>query len=88
LFTFWSVFSCNFVNYETEKENYTTAIGLFWKYVPYLYNTMGERFEANVVVVGSCNPYTWFGESVIQIDGPFRAARGLGLVSYCYNCPL
>jgi hypothetical protein len=49
---------------------------------------MGERFEANVVVVGSCNPYTWFGESVIQIDGPFRAARGLGLVSYCYNCPL
>ena len=81
LFTFWGVFACNFVNYETDRANDMTAIGLFWKSVPYLSYTMEEGGDENVFVIGACSPFNWFGETLIQYDGPFKAARGFGLVS-------
>ena len=54
------------------------AIGLFWKSIPYYDYTTYE----NQYTVAACSPFDWFGESIINYDGNFRAARGLGLVSF------
>ena len=90
LFTFWGVFSCKFVNYDTERANDMTAIGLFWKSVPldWSYNSYTTDYDEveRVEVVGACSPFNWFGESIIQYDCPIRAARGFGLVSLQWQC--
>ena len=36
--------------------------------------------------VSTCTPYNWFGEEIIRYDGPFRAARGLGLIAVLFGC--
>jgi len=80
LFTFWGVFACNFVNFETNlADDYTTAIGLFWRTASYLSYTVDDY----VLVFGSCTPYNWWvAEAVFSLDGKFRAAIAFGLVSY------
>ncbi|KAL7430810.1 hypothetical protein ACHAXM_002354 [Skeletonema potamos] len=79
LFTFWGVFACNFVNFETNlADDYTTAIGLFWRTASYLSYTVDDY----VLVFGSCTPYNWWvAEAVFSLDGKFRAAIAFGLIA-------
>ena len=70
------MFSCNFVQYATDTANDDTmAIGLLWRSVPYNWEVDDYQYT-----VGGCTPYNWFGQSKIDIDGMFKAARGFGLV--------
>ena len=70
------MFSCNFVQYATDTANDDTmAIGLLWRSVPYNWEVDDYQYT-----VGGCTPYNWFGQSKVDIDGMFKAARGFGLV--------
>jgi hypothetical protein len=86
LLTFWGVFSCNYVNYTTQKANEITAIGLFWKSVPSFTYEDATTGGGDTYFISTCTPYNWFGEEIIQYDGPFRAARGLGLIAVLFGC--
>jgi len=84
LFTFWGVFSCNFVQYATDTANDDTmAIGLLWRSVPYNWEVDDYQYT-----VGGCTPYNWFGQSKVDIDGMFKAARGFGLAAVTFGCAM